>query len=167
MLALVLFTHPAVRAADVSLEYRVKAVFLFNFIKFIEWPGPAESGPWTICVAERNPFGEVLSETVRGELVSDRPVTTRVVAAPDSKCHVLFVPEGAPAKPYLRAAREMHTLTVGETPEFLETGGMVNFVLEDGKVRFEIDPKAADSADLRISSHLLRLARIPALKGQR
>jgi hypothetical protein len=151
---------------DVSLEYRVKAVYLFNFAKFIEWPSAAVSGPLTICVAGDNPFGDVLNETVRGELVNERPVITRPITTPDRGCHVLFLPHGTASLPFLRAVRGTPTLTVGEDPGFLREGGIVNFILEAGKVRFEIDQTAAESADLRISSHLLRLAR-PAGKGDR
>ena len=166
ILALGLLMHVSVGSQERSYEYRVKAVYLFNFVKFIEWPAKAESGPLTICVAEHNPFGDALIEAVRGELVNDRPVTTRVIKAPDPACHVVFVPQSAKAKPYLDAARATPTLTVGEAPGFIREGGIVSFILDQGKVRFEIDPMAAENARLRISSHLLRLARIADEKGQ-
>ena len=146
-------------AKEVSLEYQVKAVYLFNFARFVEWPPEAQSGPLTICVAGQNPFGAVLDETLRGESVNNRPLTARVIPGPEPGCHVIFVPQGAPTTAYLRAARGGPTLTVGETPDFLAQGGIINFILEGGKVRFQIDAKAAERADLRISSHLLRLAR--------
>ena len=148
-----------VHPQEISFEYQVKAVYLFNFVKFVEWPSRADPGPLTICVAGRNPFGDVLQETLRGEEVNARPVTARVIREPESGCHVLFVPHGAATSEYLRAARGSATLTVGESPGFIRQGGIINFILEEGKVRFEIDPKAAERANLRISSHLLRLAR--------
>jgi hypothetical protein len=147
-------------AQDVSLEYRVKAAYLFNFTKFVEWPAEAlpDRAPLTICVASPSPFEGALAETVRDELVGGRPLTTRVVTDP-AGCHVLFVPAAASATPYLRAARGKPILTVGESADFLREGGVITFVMEDGKVRFNISPDAATRAQLRISSRLLRLAR--------
>ena len=151
-----------VRAAEVSLEYQVKATYLFNFVKFVEWP-PAADGrgtrPLTICVAERNPFGDSLREAIQGEKVAGRPLKTRVVSQPESSCAVVFVPRGTAAGRYLEAFRESPTLTVGEEAEFLAKGGIINFIVEGSHVRFEIEPAAAKRVDLRISSHLLRLAR--------
>jgi hypothetical protein len=157
LLAAAAVVHPQ----QISLEYRVKAVYLFNFVKFVEWPLRAAPGRLTICVAGQNPFGAALDDALRGEVVDGRPLATRVILEPEPGCHVLFVPQGAAASAYLGAARGSPTLTVGETPGFLEQGGIINFIVEAGKVRFEIDPKAAELADLRISSHLLRVARTP------
>ena len=153
------------QAKEVSLEYQVKAVYLFNFAKFIEWPAEAPPGPITICVASQNPFGDVLEETLRGEMVNGRPLAMRVIPGPEPGCHVVFVPQGAATTTYLRAVEGSPTLTVGETPDFLSQGGIISFILEGGKVRFQIDSKAAERADLRISSHLLRLARTPDKRG--
>jgi hypothetical protein len=76
-------------------------------------------------------------------------------------CHVLFVPAGVNAAPHLRDAHSGPLLTVGESPDFLRDGGIINFVMQDGKVRFEINQEAASRAQLRISSRLLRLALPP------
>lgn len=151
---------PCAFAQDVSLEYRVKAAYLLNFARFVEWPPAARSGPLTICVAGRDVFGPVLAETVRNETVEGRPLVARVILEPEPGCHVIFVPRGAAAQAYLRAMRETPVLTVGETPEFLAEGGVVNFLRDGDNVRFEINPAAADRAGLRVSSRLLRLARV-------
>jgi hypothetical protein len=135
---------------------------LYNFLLFVEWPAESASDPLTICVAGgRNPFGAVLEETIRGERVGGRPVTARVIRQPDDGCHVVFVPEGAAAGAYIRAASARPTLTVGESPGFIGMGGIVNFIREGTNIRFEIDPMTAERAGLRISSRLLQLARIP------
>lgn len=151
----------AVEAQGVSLEYQVKAVYLFNFAKFVEWPPAAAEGPLTLCVAGRNVFGDVLAETVRGEMIGGRPLAVRVILEPQPGCHVLFVPRGAAAGAYLRAVRSSPVLTVGESPEFLAEGGIANFILDGANVRFEIASEAAERNGLRISSRLLRLARGP------
>lgn len=158
-LGLFLLAGTPLQPHPVSREYQLKAGYLFNFVKFVEWPPETKSGLLTICVAGRNPFGGILAEIVRGERVNRRKLSTRVVLTPEPDCQVVFVPEGVSTTPYLRAARNSPTLTVGETPEFITQGGIVNFVLEEGKVRFQISSQAADRAQLRISSHLLRLAR--------
>ena len=144
---------------DVPLQYRVKAAFLYNFLKFVEWPPDAARRPLTICVAGESPFGSVLDDTLSGESLNGRAVSARTVTTADPSCHVLFVPQDVPALPYLRGVRMSATPTVGERPDFLDNGGVINFVAEGGSIRFQINRRAADRAGLRISSHLLRLAR--------
>ena len=149
-------------AQGVSEEYRVKAAFLYNFLKFVEWPADLASGPLTICVAGRNPFGTMLHNLVRDELINGRPIDARVILEPEPGCHVIFVPDGAASGAYLRAGRGTAALTVGESPTFLDQGGIANFYVDRGNVRFEINPAAAERAGIRISSRLLQLARIPS-----
>ena len=149
-----------VRGQDVSTEYRVKAAFLYNFVKFVEWPPEAAAGPLEICVAGQNPFGTVLADIVRDENVGGRPIRARVILEPDKSCDVVFVPRRANTSAYLGAARGAPVLTVGETTAFTTQGGLVRFFLDGSNVRFEINRAAAERAGLRISSRLLQLARI-------
>ena len=148
--------RPAAQTA--SIEYQVKAAYLFNFLKFVEFP--ATAGPLNLCVAGRNPFGTSLDELLRGEQIQGRPILSRVILEPEPNCDVVFVPIGAASTAYLRAARGTATLTVGESSDFISQGGIVNFVLKGNNVRFEIDAMAAEQAKLRISSRLLQLATI-------
>jgi len=164
-LAVVMLATSAVGAQDVTREYQVKAVFLYNFAKFVEWPPSAATGPLTICVAGRNPLGTFLDDTVRGETVGGRPIQTRIILEPEPGCHVMFIPDGAAVGAYLRFSRTAPTLTIGETPAFLGLGGIISFFIDDGKVRFEINPQAAERAQLRVSSRLLRLSRIQNVSG--
>jgi hypothetical protein len=155
-------------AQAVALEYRVKAAYLLNFTRFVEWPRSVldGSGPFTICLAGANPFGPVLGETLVGEVVAGRTLTSRVVAdAAGARCQVLFIPHAVAAMPFLRAVRGTPVLTVGEADDFLEQGGAINFVLEEGKVRFEVNPDAVSRNQLTMSSRLLRLARIRTQDG--
>jgi YfiR/HmsC-like len=163
--SMVVFIGATVGAQHASLEYQVKAAYLFNFTKFVDWPDDAvaSGAPLSICVAAPNPFGQALEETIKGELVAGRPLTSRVVRDANG-CHVLFIPEGASAAPLLREVRTRPVLTIGESDDFLRAGGVVNFVMQDGKVRFEISQEAAARAQLRISSRLLRLALAPDTK---
>jgi len=159
-IALSLLLAVPLNGQDVSVEYQVKAAFLYNFIRFVEWPASAQSGPVIVCVAGRNPLGSFLDETVKGETTDGRPIVPRVILEPDAACRVVFVPKGATTSAYLREARGVPVLTIGEADDFLEAGGIVNFYVDNGKVRFEISPQAAERAQLRISSRLLQLARI-------
>ena len=147
------------RAQDVALEYRVKAAYLYNFVKYVEWPGKGRSSI-LICIAGQNPFGDELTLLIRNERVHGLPLAAEVILEPRADCDVLFTPKTSNVPAYLRTAVGMPTLTVGETDRFLEQGGIVRFVAAGRNVRFEINPVAADRAKLRISSRLLQLARI-------
>lgn len=166
LLAALLAWPIASAAQEVRLEYQVKAAYLYNFMKFVEWPA-GSGGPLTICVAGRNPFGSVLADTVRGELIEGRPIEIKVILEPEPGCHAVFVPRTAAVTAYLRAAQGTPTLTVGESPRFIEQGGIINFFLEGSNVRFQINPSAAERARLRISSRLLQLARLTASTSSR
>jgi hypothetical protein len=111
-------------------------------------------------VAGSNPFGAALDDLVKGETVQGRPLVARVVDSGDSLCHVLFVPRGERLTSFVRRESTAPVLTVGETMDFLEQGGIVSFILEEGRVRFEMSPDAANRHGLMISSRLLRLARV-------
>jgi YfiR/HmsC-like len=149
------------RGQDPPLEYQVKAAYLYNFLKFVEWPARAVNGSLTICIAGRSPFGDALDDIVRDESIEGHAIAARVAAAPQPGCNVVFVPHDVPAAEFLRAARTAPVLTVGESADFIAQGGVINFVRDAGMIRFEIDQEAATRAGLRISSRLLRLARNP------
>jgi hypothetical protein len=157
---------PSVCAKEFE-EYRVKAAFLYNFAKFVEWPAQSFKGPddpIAICVAGQNPFGHMLEETVKGKTLEGRPFVVRNL--PDAKqaggCHVLFVSSSERKKvgSILESIRTPGVLTVGESEGFAMDGGVINFKLESGKVRLEINPDAAAKAGLSIRSNLLSLAQI-------
>jgi hypothetical protein len=158
--AAVIAAGAAVPAAqDVSQEYRVKAGFLYNFVKYVEWPEPI-TGPLRICVAGQNPFGTVLDDLVRNERVRGLALTTAVIPGPEPDCHVVFTPRTSNVRAYVTAAAGKPILTVGETGNFIELGGMIALTLDHGLVRFAINRPAAERVKLRISSRLLQLARL-------
>ncbi len=158
-LTLVVPASPAQAAEPNITEYQVKAAFLFNFLKFVDWPG-AQEGPWVIGVVASNSFAEILEDTVRGKTVKGLPVVVKRLAnlAAARGCHIVFVPVPVPA-----FTPPPGVLTVGDDPHFLDAGGIAGFYLEDGKVRFEIQPEGAKAASLRVSAQLLKLARIRTL----
>ena len=152
-------------ARPVTAEYAVKAAFLYNFLKYVEWPRRSSQEPLLLCVAGQNPFGSELEQLLEGERIDGREVRTKVILEPDSSCHAVFMPEGSNRGVYLRAAAKQPVLTIGESPDFLAEGGIINFVLDGARVRFVIDAEAAARENLRISSRLLRLAMAPPPRG--
>jgi hypothetical protein len=145
--------------------YQLKAVFLFNFAKFVEWPPQAfgdAHDPFTICVTGDNSFGSSLDDEVRGKTVASRPILVRVVSSPEQarKCQILFVSpsERKRERSLLEALKGASVLTVGDTDDFTVNGGIVQFKMKDARIRIEIDTGAAERANLRISSRLLSLA---------
>jgi hypothetical protein len=153
-------------------EYEVKAAYLYNFLKFVEWrPGGAvaSTGPFCIGVVGADPFGAVLDRTIDSKEVLGRPVTIRRVGEPRSAsgCHVIFVGRvhNVSTTELLRAVAGTGALTVGDEPGFAQKGGMVNFVLDEDSVGFEINPSAAAREGLTLSPRLLQLARIVTEDG--
>ena len=149
-----------VAGQEVTPEYRAKAEYLVNFVKYVDW---ADNGKPTIliCVAGQNVFGSVLDTLTRNEKAAGKPLSTTVILEPMPGCDVVFTPRTSAVTAYLRAAAGTTTLTVGETPRFLEQGGIIRFVTDaNDNLLFEINRVTAERAKLRINSQLLKLARI-------
>jgi hypothetical protein len=147
-------------------EYHIKAAFLLNFAKFMEWPSHAfsdPSTPLTLCILGKDPFGDAL-KTIEGKIVKERKlVIKRTQSVEDIKeCHILFIStsEKENLSDILSRIKDMPILTVAETKNFCQSGGIVNFVLVKNKVRFEINVDAAKRTGLQISSKLLKLSKI-------
>jgi hypothetical protein len=160
-IACALLVATAVRAA--APEYEVKAAFLFNFARFVEWPPEAlpAGDAFRICVMGEDPFDRLLSDTVRGKSVHDRPVE---IVHPESadviRCHIVFFSrsEASSVPRALTALAGRGVLTVGETEDFTRAGGVIAMRVDAGKVRFDVNVDAAQRAGLRVSSQLLKLA---------
>lgn len=149
-----------------TLEYRAKANYLANFPSFVEWPPealPSAKAPFLVCVFGEFPFGTSLAEITRGAAVQGRRIEVRWIRKPQelSACQILFVSRSE-QKRYnqaLDAVRGRTVLTVGETPEFLDAGGILSFSSQPGAIQFDVNLEAANKARLKISSRLLALAR--------
>ena len=152
---------------SVALEYQIKAAFLFNFAKFVEWPpgklGEARSRI-AVCVLGKDPFGPVLDQALQGKTIDGRPVLVRrSPSISDCKdCHIVFISSSEKERlaEILPALTSASALTVSEVPRFAERGGMINFTIDDNKIRLEINAGSAAGAGIRISSKLLNLARV-------
>jgi hypothetical protein len=170
-LAISLQLAPRARAFDgdddsgAGGEYQVKAAFLFNFAKFIDWPSrkfTEPDSPLIIGIVGSDPFGGLLEEQVQDQRINDRTVIVRHIQSMEElrKCHMIFIcrSEAERLGPILSEVRGDNVLTVGETDKFISRGGMINFVVADGSVHFEINDSAARHAGLKISSKLDNLA---------
>ncbi len=150
-----------------EVEYRFKAVYLFNFLQLIEWPKAAfssDESPLVVGILGKDPFGRLLDDLLKKERINERPVVIRRYrdSSEVENCHLLFVSnseeERIPA--ILQQTRQWQSLTVSEIKGFAEQGGGINFYVDNNRIRFEINIEVLKKADLHASSKLLRLARI-------
>jgi YfiR/HmsC-like len=157
--------HSARSEGPALTEYQVKALFLLNFTKYVDWPANTfaqDNTPITIGVLGDDKFGDNVKIAVAGKTVGGRGISVQTMGNEDdwSKCQVLFVSasEKKHLPEILDRVRNLPTLTVGETEQFTQQGGIVNFIKKDGKIRLEIDLAASRLAKLQISSQLLKVA---------
>lgn len=148
-------------SADRPTEYQVKAAYLFNFGRFVKWPAPAE-GEFRICVLGRDPFGDVLDQTIRGEKIDGHDLVARRIAAISEAagCRILFISasEERRVAAHLAALRNAPILTVSDAPRFSQREGMIEFIKDGERIRFEVNLAAAERAQLALSSDLLKVA---------
>jgi hypothetical protein len=164
---LILLPNSPAIAQGTANEYQVKAAFLYNFARFIEWPSGTfanSTSALTVCVLGKDPFGKVLDDAIVGKRIAEHPAILargkRVQDLPE--CQIIFVSasDSAQLPEILRALQGRKALVVGETENFASSGGAIQFVLDASRVRFAINTAAADRAGLKVSSKLLALATI-------
>jgi hypothetical protein len=148
-------------------EYQLKAVFLFNFLQFVEWPPSAFESPeqaLTVCVLGPDPFGRELDTVVAGEQIGGRPIeVVRLKQIGEaSSCHLLFMTlrSQQQLRKTLAQLKGQPVLTVSDTAPFAHLGGMIEFVTQDDRIRLRINVRAAGEAQLHLSSKLLRRSEI-------
>lgn len=146
-------------------EYEVKATYLYNFARFVGWPASsaaAKSDSFAICVLGQDPFGPVLDAVVAGETIDGKAVSARRVSKPQDavSCRVLYISssEENRLREVLAALDRSSILTVSDIPQFSQRGGMIQFVQENNKIRFEVNLACALAAGLTLSSELLKVA---------
>jgi YfiR/HmsC-like len=150
-----------------SAEYLIKAGFIYNFANLMQWPANTFSSPDSpivIAIVGTDASGGILDEVLAGKKVAGRPFAVKhLKRGMDLKgCNIVFVSasETAHLDEILHLVKNLPILTIGETPSFAQRGGIINFVVVDDKVRFEVNVEAAKQADISISSRLLALAKI-------
>jgi hypothetical protein len=154
--------------AQMAREYQLKAVFLFNFAQFTDWPENAfadEKSPIVIGVLGADPFGQSLNDTIRDETVRGHPLVVEHYRRADEikTCHILFIsqPEIRHADEILKNVKGKPILTVADNDGITAGGVVIRFVVENNKVHFRINQEAARAANLTLSSKLLRVAEGP------
>jgi hypothetical protein len=168
LLALVLLQGSQhVLAQAPSREYQLKAVFLFNFTQFVDWPANAfenAQSPLVIGVIGDNPFGAYLAQTVSGEKINGHPLTVQYYKNEEEikLCHILFinVNETKKQEQVLESVKGKNMLTVSDHPDFLKQDGMIRFVTNNNKIKLQINIDACRESKMVLSSKLLRLAEI-------
>jgi hypothetical protein len=145
-------------------EYEVKAAYLYNFGKFVGWPAKvtAASELFSICVLGEDPFGSTFDATIAGESINGKKVVVKRIAKPQDavSCRILFISssEESRLKEILATLDNTSVLTVSDISQFTRRGGMIRFVMEANRVRFEVNLTTAEHAGLTLSSQLLKVA---------
>jgi hypothetical protein len=160
-------SHGRVARGEDYGEYEVKAAFLLNFARLVQWPATAfhdAEEPILLGVLGRDPFDGALQSLVEGRKAGPRTIHVKHITnvRDVATCHMVFVsaPETAPIPEILAAARGVSVLLIGDAHDFARKGGAINFYSDEGKVRFAINRQAAEGAGLKISSRMLRLAKL-------
>jgi hypothetical protein len=151
-------------AAQAPSESEVKAALIYKFLPLVEWPGLAPTGPLVMCVISDNGVAAALTDIVKGKTVGAHTIEVRQVRDPGTSagCHMVFV-AGAEVRRFtsgLTAIRTSPFLTISDGGNFVRTGGIIEFFIENGGMKFSINTDAVNRSGLRISSQLLRHARI-------
>jgi hypothetical protein len=172
-LALIAILQASAPAASTK-EYEVKAAFLLNFTQFIQWPAAAFSkpdAPLTVGVLGDDPFGSVLDQMFDGEIAQGHKLVIKRSRQVDDlkSCQLLFICKSEKDRlaEILAELKDSTIVTVGEADEFSQHGGIINFYIEDKKVRFEINADAAESRGFKISSQLLKRAKIVGAEARK
>ena len=165
-IALLLLLPGAVRAvAQAVSEYQVKAAYLYNFAKFVDWPAESFSSPTApirLCVLNDHAFASQLEQIVSGKNIMGRPVLSIPVQKVEESrdCQVLYIHSSQQPQHVFDLLQGTSVLTVGETKGFLEEGGIINFVFQGDQVHFQVNHRAAMQAGLHMSSRLLSVAKV-------
>jgi len=148
--------------ADSFKEYQIKAAFIYNFIKFIEWPDENTFNTFNVCILGKDPFGRAMDILKEKKVKNAKINVLRINSLEKAeKCQVVFISpsEKNSLKKILDSLKIKPILTISEVPDFIKKEGIINFIIIKNKIRFEINEKASREAGLKISSKLLRLAK--------
>lgn len=153
-------------ATQPALEYKVKAAYLFNFTKFISWPEKA-GDTFNLCIVEPNPFGSML-KPLEQRTVAGKPISIRNIESTEqvADCHILYIdkakkiPNGfeTPDSGILIITSLGGVLNVSSQPFFARQGGMIGFVLRDGRVKLQVNLKALKQQGFQVSAKLMEVA---------
>jgi hypothetical protein len=163
---LLLFAGSSALGQQKPNEYQVEAAYLYNFARFVEWPAKGTNAPgaFTICILGEDPFGPALETTLAGETIGNQRVAARRISSPQMSgdCQILFISssEANRLNKVIEALDKSAILTVSEIPHFSQRRGMIQFVLEEDRIRFEVNLTATQRVGLTLSSELLKVATV-------
>ena len=153
--------------AEVASPYQVKAAFIYNFLKFVDWPADSVSNtnaPFVVGILGKDPFGPTLDNALMAKSVKGRPILVRRLENENAalECQVVFISssERRRFRQILAKTSGRPILTIGESDEFATTGGTINFVTEENRIKFQINVDAVKQARLKADAQLLNLAKI-------
>ena len=156
--------NAAAQAESSSLEYQVKAAYLLNFTRYVEWPGSslAADSSLQLCIFGDDPFGGALDQAIQGRRSQGRPISLSRVRTEEraQSCHMVFLTDGAwnRRRSLVNSLTARGILTVGDSDQFVRSGGVIGFVISNETVRFVINLNAMERSGLKISSRMLSLA---------
>ena len=157
----------SIAQSEREIEYRFKAVYILNFFQFVEWPDSSfenDRSPIVLAVLGDDPFGKILDETVQSEKVGSHPIIVKRfhVLNELGSCHAIFISssEKGSVQTILKHVDDRPILTISDIDDFGDRGGDIGFYLENNKIRFAINMQALKQSDLKVSSKLLRLAKV-------
>jgi len=161
-----LLAVPITRAQSAKpTDYQVKAAYLYNFGRFVEWPAKvsaSQTRSFSICVLGEDPFGPALDATFAGEKIGNQKVVARRISDPHDSvdCQILFISasETNRLNKIIESLDKTAILTVSDIPKFSQRSGMIQLVLDGGRIRFEVNLTATQRAGLTLSSELLKVA---------
>jgi len=162
----------AVPTTTIREEYQLKAVFLFNFLQFVDWPANTfadASSPFYVCVLGDDPFGQELDEVMANERLEGRPIVIErhEDVADTEHCHLVFIAQDS-ADRRQRSLTELQNkavLTVSDAENFANEGGVIELDVQNNHIKLLVNLQAANEAQLRVSSKLLRKAQIVGTRG--
>jgi YfiR/HmsC-like len=167
-----LFTTSSVFGQERPGEYQVKAAYLYNFGRFVEWPAKlttTNAGSFNICVLGEDPFGPALDTALSGETIGNQKVAARRISNPQDSadCQILFISssEAKRLNKIVEALDKSSVLTVSDIPQFSQRRGMIQLVMEGNRIRFEVNLAATQRAGLTLSSELLKVATVVRRDG--
>jgi hypothetical protein len=162
-----LFAGSSAIGQEKPSEYQVEAAYLYNFGRFVEWPARSttvQTGAFNICVLGEDPFGQALDATLTGETIGNQRVAARRISSlqMSADCQILFISssEANRLNKIMEALDKSAVLTVSDIPQFSQHRGMIQFVLEGNRIRFEVNLTATQRAGLTMSSELLKVATV-------
>jgi len=165
--SILMYSNPLPAQRPGSREYQLKAIFLYNFSQFVEWPPgsfSSEQAPMVIGIVGADPFGSYLEEAISGEKMHGHPLVIERYSTVDEigSCQILFVnlPESKKREQVITSLKGRNILTVSDASDFLQQGGMIRFFTRQGKLKLQVNLEATKPANLVISSKLLRLVEI-------